>query len=182
MAGRYASSRHTHAGFSLLEMMITLLVLSISAAVAIPRWVDAADRRRLQCAASVIESDLRAALRSAAITSQTVTLTAMTNTGTLVISPALSSGSVPASTQIDYSLRFSGLKFTQANFDGATSCKIDIYQRWIHAQTGQPLAAATLEVQLGNKRVSINLLTLLRSSSASGSIQNVAFLPSAAPL
>jgi type II secretory pathway pseudopilin PulG len=169
------SSRRS--GFSVLELTITLLVVAISASVAIPRWVEAAERQHLRSATRLIESDLRTALRSAAIRSRTHILTIQAGTGTLTISPALAAGSAPASEAIDYALRFNGLVFVAANLDGGTTCKIDMYQRLLNPNTNQPLATATLQVQIKGKRQTLDLLSLLQTSTASGAVTSAAVTP-----
>lgn len=174
---RRASPARRRSGLSLLELSITLLVVAISASVAIPRWVEATERQHLRSATRLIESDLRTALRSAAIRSRTHTLSVQPGTGTLTISPALATGSAPSSEAIDYALRFNGLVFVAADFDGASTCKIDMYQRLLSATTGRPLATATLQIQIKGKRQTLDLLSLLKSSIASGAISNVSVTP-----
>lgn len=164
-------------GLSLLELSITLLVVAISASVAIPRWVDANERQQLRSATRLIESDLRTALRSAAIRSRTHTLTIQPGTGTLTISPALAAGSAPTSEAIDYTLRFSGLVFVAADFDGANTCTVDMYQRLLNASTSRPLSAANLQIQIKGKRQTLDLLSLFKSSTASSAVTNVTVTP-----
>lgn len=163
-------------GLSLLEMTITLLVVAISASVAIPRWAETTERQRLRNATRLIESDLRATLRSAAIRSRTHTLSLTTGTGTLTISPALSGGSAPVSEAIDYALRFKGLVFVEASFDGGTTCKIDMYQRLINPNTNQPLATARLKVQIKDKQQTLNLLALMEAATVSSAVTSGAAL------
>ncbi|MGN6545134.1 MAG: pilus assembly FimT family protein [Aureliella sp.] len=164
-------------GFSLLELVITLLVVAISASVAIPRWTAATERQQLRSATRLIESDLRTALRSAAIRSRTHTLSVQTGSGTLTISPALASGSAPSGEAIDYAVRFPGLTFSQVDFDGAGTCKIDMYQRLLNANTNQPLTKATLQIQFKDKRQSLDLLALLQTSNAGSAVTNLSGTP-----
>lgn len=157
--------------------MITLLIAAISASVAIPRWVEAAQRQQLRSLTRLIESDLRAAVRSAAIRSRTHTLSVQTGSGTLTISPALAAGSAPSSESIDYSLRLAGLTFAAADFDGSTSCRIDMYQRLINASTKQPLTKATLQIQFKGKRQTLDLLALMQASAATSAVTNQSVIP-----
>lgn len=55
----------SHAGFSMIEMVIVVAIIAIAAAIAVPRFADAGSGRRLTAAKRTLESDVQLAKRLA---------------------------------------------------------------------------------------------------------------------
>lgn len=65
---RFAQPQHRHRGFTMLEMVITMLVLGIMAAVTLPRFLQSLDHYRADAAARQLQADLQLAQRTARTT------------------------------------------------------------------------------------------------------------------
>ena len=61
--------RHGRAGLTLVDVVVTMLIVGIVAAVAIPRYTDALMRYRVECAAKRIVQDVELARQNAKSTS-----------------------------------------------------------------------------------------------------------------
>ncbi|MGD8453716.1 MAG: prepilin-type N-terminal cleavage/methylation domain-containing protein [Phycisphaerae bacterium] len=62
-------------GFTLVELVFVLAILAIVAAIAVPRFANAATRQRVEVAAARVLHDLELAQRHARLTSAAVTVT-----------------------------------------------------------------------------------------------------------
>lgn len=72
-------------GFSLVELIVVMVILSLMASVAVPRFANSLARRRVEFAAARIVSDLRLAQREARLASQTRTVSFDVAAGTYTL-------------------------------------------------------------------------------------------------
>jgi type II secretion system protein H len=63
-----------HAGFTLLELVLVLVITGVLAAIALPRFAQASDRQRLSVSAERLMADIALAQSRARAASQTVTV------------------------------------------------------------------------------------------------------------
>ena len=85
-------SRQWRLGATLVELTIVVAIVGLLAAIAIPKYVDALHKRRVEAAAERLQADLRMA-RTASI--------ARSHAETVVFDPASESYSIPTQTDID---------------------------------------------------------------------------------
>jgi Tfp pilus assembly protein FimT len=145
------------AGFTLIDVTITILILAIVAAIAVPRFAQSLDLIRVDSAARFIAADLNYARHRAQVTSQNVPINFTT-------SPA--GYAMPTTPHLDrsgarYAVNFadSGLNVAIAlNLQGHSSVT---YNSFGLPLVGSPLAAMTsgaitVSSGLKSKTVSIN--------------------------
>lgn len=137
------------AGVTLIDLVITILVIGILSAVALPRFVDAVDRLRTEAVARRIASDLNYARRMAIQSSRTVTVT-------FVASPAgyQMAGVVhPDHPSQSYAVGLADLDSTVAlktfQFNGGGSLSFNTYGRPLVGVAA--LVTGTVEVSSGNR-------------------------------
>jgi len=139
------------AGFTLMELVIVMLILSIFAVVAAPRYIDALDRARADAAAKRIAADLRLAQRYAKRTSasQSIVFDVANNRYVFSDMPDLDHGDQIYAFDLGDSSYQTVLQ--SADFNGSSTLTFDIY--------GQPDNSGAVVVKSGSYQQTISIGT-----------------------
>jgi len=134
-------------GFTLLELVIVVLILSITTSVAAPRYLDALSNFRCEATARRIAADIRHSRQQAQKTSasQSVVFDVSNN---LVNMPSIADIDHRGE---DYQFRLGQSEYqatlVSADFSGSSTLTFDIY--------GRPASSGTVMVSVGNNQRSI---------------------------
>lgn len=159
-------------GFSLIELIVIMIILSLMASVAVPRVANTLARRRVEFAAARIVSDLRLAQREARVASQgrTVSFDTSTNAYTLL---AVADLDHPT----EYVVRLADppyeVKLVSANLGDDAQIKFDGY--------GVPDTGGTVVISARTNRITITVDAASGRAStqyALGTVQEVTELES----
>jgi prepilin-type N-terminal cleavage/methylation domain-containing protein len=82
---------NNHRGFTIIELMVTVLIAAVLLAVAVPSFIDTLERRRVVGAANELSADLQYA-RSLAVSKQLITTLENTSTSTYTITDSSGAG------------------------------------------------------------------------------------------
>jgi len=141
--------------FSLIELVVVVAILGVIAAVAVPRFSDAASGQRAEMAALRLTSDLAMVRELARAQSRSITVT---------FDPANVSYAIKgdSATVVSLAREPYGLTWLQASFGegGASELTADGYGRWT--------AAGTAKVYAGSRMVSISVANETVVASAAG--------------
>lgn len=155
-------------GLTFTETIIAMSVMGILAAASLPRWSKALEAQRVRSAARAVESDLRTAMRLAAIRSVPVSFKVTTGTAIVEFTPPISAGATGTSEKIDYALSYPGVKFTKADFNQTAAGRIDMYQQLTTSDAASALTTALVQVNSGSSTMDVNLIdTYAQTASAS---------------
>lgn len=163
---RRAVQNKASAGFTLVEVIVVVVLLSIAAAVVVPQALDTSDLQAMS-AARMIASDLEYARDLAITSTDRVTVTfapstetyQLTNTSGAIVHPITKA----ASYAVDFRTTkgFERVDLVSANFDGAVSVVFDetgaptsINQGIVTVQAGS--VSYQIRVDAGTGRVSVN--------------------------
>ena len=148
---RQQSSRELcRGGITLIDLVVTILIIAITAATAAPRMTEALSAYRVRTAAEHVAADLNYARRYARITSSNCTASFTLDPPSYVLSgvPASNHSGADQAANLD-DLGY-GISFTTADFDGEAMVMFNQYGRPIVPSTGAPLASGVITVQSGN--------------------------------
>ena len=136
-------------GFSLVELVMVLSIISIMSAIAIPRWTAAMQRYQLQMAAQRIATDIALARSRANFGSAPVTITYNTTAGTYTI-VGMNDPDHPANA---YTVNLSAAPYkaalTSVSFGGASQLVFDGY--------GTPTQGGILVVTVGTSQQTVTV-------------------------
>jgi prepilin-type N-terminal cleavage/methylation domain-containing protein len=107
-----------HPGFTILEVVIVMSIMAVTAAIALPRVADAIRHNRVNRAAMIVEGDLRTAFSVAGRQRAPVRLSLNTSTLTYTIADRLSGTTIRSralGSTSEYKL--SGISFSPAQID-----------------------------------------------------------------
>lgn len=138
-----------HRGFSLIELVLTVVIVGVVAAMAVPRYADALSRYHIEAAARRVVADIDHARAHAKASSAGVAVHFDTATDTVSVPglPSLTQPDVAFSTVLSdepYHTRLTG-----ANFNGNPRLDFDGY--------GQPAAGGTIVLRSGGLARSITV-------------------------
>ncbi|MFO1065256.1 MAG: type II secretion system protein [Pirellulales bacterium] len=172
-------------GLTFTETIIAMSVMGILAAAALPKWSKALEAQRVRSAARAVESDLRTAMRLAAIRSVPVSFKITTGTAIVEFTPPISAGATGTSEKIDYAQSYPGVKFSKADFNQTAAGRIDMYQQLTTSDAASVLTTALVQVNSGSSSMDVNLIdnyapTAVASTTPSTSIASVVTTASAA--
>jgi len=106
-------------GFSLVELMLTLAIVSVLAVMAVPRYAQALRRYELDLAARRVAQDLKLARDQSRLTEQSQTVTFSADTGRYILA-GMSDPDRPEQTySVDLGDSPYGVKLVQADFCGS---------------------------------------------------------------
>jgi prepilin-type N-terminal cleavage/methylation domain-containing protein len=143
------ASRGRHcAAFSLIELVIVLLIISVFAAISVPTYFDSLLFHRVESAARRVKSDLELVRETARLTSraQTLTVTGMTYTATSAIASLDRPGQAYL---VDLSQSPYELEVLAANFGGFTEVSFNGY--------GTPSSGGTVVLQARDHQCTVTL-------------------------
>lgn len=128
-------------GFSLIELVLTTIIVGLVAAMAVPRYADALSRYRADAAARRIVADIQRAQAHAKATSSNATVRLRVTTDRIEIQELtdLDRGATPYATRLDEDPYLCTL--TSASFDGDETLVFDGY--------GQPDSGGTATLRCG---------------------------------
>jgi len=133
-------------GFSLVELLLVLVIVSVVAAIAMPRFAQATSRQKLEAAANRVAADLNKAHARARAASETVTLTFSTTSDSYTFSAIGGSASTVTLASAPYGVDISAASFGSnnnvASFNGY----------------GVPAYAGYVILALGTNTVRVDLL------------------------
>ena len=136
-------------GFSLVELVLVLCIITIVSAIAIPRWTGALQHYQLSMAAQRVTADIALAKSHANSSSASVSITFNVVTGTYTIS-GMNDPDHPANA---YTVNLTEAPYkatlTSATFGGATQLTFDGY--------GTPAQGGTLVLTVGNSHQTITV-------------------------
>ncbi len=144
-----ARARGERRGISLVDLVVTVLIMSIIAAVAIPRFTGVLAEYKVETAARQIAADLNYARQYARQTSGTATVEfQVAPPGYLLIGvPALDHSGTDHS--VDLNDRGYGVALSTVNLDGGTRVTFDQYGRPFTGGTTVALTNGSVAVQSG---------------------------------
>jgi type II secretory pathway pseudopilin PulG len=148
MRARGRRHRQCRAAFSMTELAIVVLIMSIFGAVAAPRFFDSLLFHRVELAARRVKSDLELVRHTARLTStaQTLSVTGLTYS----TSAAVTDLDRPAQAySVDFSQPPYSLDALTANFGGLAAVSFDGY--------GMPSSGGTVVVQAKNHQCTVTL-------------------------
>jgi prepilin-type N-terminal cleavage/methylation domain-containing protein len=134
-------------GFTLVEMAIVVMIISVLAAVAIPSFFDSLMFHQVESAARRVKSDLELARHTArlASASQSVAFSGATYT----LSTAQNLDNVHKEYSVDLSAAPFNVELVSVNFDGETSVSFDGY--------GTPTSGGTIELRSKTLKCTVTL-------------------------
>jgi prepilin-type N-terminal cleavage/methylation domain-containing protein len=143
------SRRHLRA-FTLFELLIVMLIISIAAAVAVPRYASSVGRYRAESAARRIAADLNLARAKAKAASSTRNVSFNTTTGTYTLAGLRDIDHAAA----PYTVNLAGAPYyvtiAYADFGGAPQVQFDMY--------GGVLWGGTVKVRTGDFERTVTLV------------------------
>lgn len=133
--------------FSILELVVAILIMAISAAVVVPNWLEFQSESKLTSASMAVWSDVQSLQRYAARHSQPLTVNFPVGGSVLNVSPAVPSFG-DGTGNLDYSERYTDVVVTAAPFLGSNSAIIDMRGRLTDSTTGTPISVSSSNVTL----------------------------------
>jgi prepilin-type N-terminal cleavage/methylation domain-containing protein len=160
--------RRLRSGFSLTELTVTVLIVSIIMASTIPSWARIVLEMRATSAAMALASDMQALRRQASRTGQSIVLTITAGTSHMEVSPPQPNLIGDSSGIVDYSRRYPGIVFQSAGFDGEDSAELTMWGDIVSTTNGQPLgnAQASISIGPGGPVVDVDILDSLTLGAA----------------
>lgn len=153
--GKHARAHAPRHGAALVDLVITVLVIGILSAVAMPRFASAVARLRTEAVAKRVASDLNYARRNAIQTSRLATVT-------FRASPAgydFTGVANPARPSQNYSVNLadldSGVVLSSFSFDGGATFSFNNYGRPLVGTA--PLASGTIRVASGEHSFNVTI-------------------------
>lgn len=135
-------------GFTIIELTIVCALVAIMAAVAVPRWNRATERAAVTSCQRVFEADMGALRRHCSRQSRVINLAITPGTSLVTLTPPLPELIGNSAGTIDYARYCPGIRFTGVDFNGGTSCRIDIFGELQSATTSTRLQAASVTLNL----------------------------------
>ncbi|MEM8738725.1 MAG: GspH/FimT family pseudopilin [Planctomycetota bacterium] len=146
---RPAPPRRTAPGFSLVELILTALIVGLVAAIALPRYADALALHHADAAARRVVADLEYARAHALATSQTVEVAFDLDLDTLTV-PGLAALDAPRQ---DHTTRLADEPYradlTQADFNQAPTVSFNGY--------GRPSSGGEVHLRVGSRTRTVRL-------------------------
>ncbi len=138
---RRRSSKVRRAGFTLVELVITVLIMGILAAVAAPKFADTLHRTRVESAAKRIKVDLGLARQNAISRS---------STQTVQFTPATDDYTLPGMADLDHSSQTYSVDLAAAPYNAVlVSATLGGDSDVQFDQYGQPDSGGTITVESG---------------------------------
>ena len=138
--GRFRGSRR--AGFTLFELVITLAVMGILAAIAVPRYANSIGRYRAESAARRVAADLLLARASAKAASSPRSVTFDAAAGSYTVAGVRNPDHPGAPYKVDLAADPYRVKLDFADFGGAPQAQFDMY--------GWPLWSGKVTLHVGD--------------------------------
>lgn len=146
-------------GLSMVEMTATVLVMSIMVAVAVPGWSKYQSEMRSTSAVMALSSDVQALKRHAMRTGKSITMTIVVGTSHMTVDPPVPTLIGDTSGVVDYSVRYPGVVFQSAVFDGSDSAMFTMHGDMVSPSTGQNINNGNATMGTGSgPGVNVNLM------------------------
>ena len=128
-AARRSSVKHAAAGVTLVDLVITVLIVGILAAVAAPRFAASAAAMRTEAVARRIAADLNYARRMAILTSRETSVTFTLSPARYAMTGVTNPDRPAEAYQVTLSDLDAGASLASASFNGTTTGSYNAYGR-----------------------------------------------------
>lgn len=154
-------------GFSLIEIIIVISITAIISAVAVPRWQSSVQRAELTGMRRTVEADIDQLRRRCVRRGQTISLTILPASTSLLISPAQPGFMGNAAGVVNYANRFPNVRFSAANINGGSTCDINMYGELVATASATAVTDAVITLSGGSTSIICDLLVSQGLKSAS---------------
>ena len=144
-------------GVTLVELIVVVLILAVSAAVAVPNWLQYQESATASAAAMAVSADLQALRSLAQRTSQSFTVQITDGDSALCIQPAIPTFLGDRSGKVNYSNRYPNCSFKNINFSGVSSFVVDMRGDLLSPSTLERLTVASMQVFVGQSHADVTL-------------------------
>ena len=136
-----------HDGFTLIELLLVIVIVAVTANIALPRWAASVQNYQLKMAGHQVIADLALAQSRANYSSAAVTVAFNTSAGTYQVLGMTDPNRGTGTYTVNLAAAPYRIAMASASFNGATQITFDAY--------GTPTQGGTIVLASGNRQLSI---------------------------